>query len=52
MYQFIESLADGAVKYGMPREQAYLFAAQAVAGAAKMVLETEEHPAVLKDKVV
>ena len=51
VYQFIESLADGAVKYGMPREQAYLFAAQAVAGAAKMVLETEEHPAVLKDKV-
>lgn len=51
VYQFIEALADGAVKYGMSREQAYLFTAQAVAGAAKMVLETGEHPAVLKDKV-
>ena len=51
VYQFIEALADGAVKYGMPREQAYLFTAQAVAGAAKMVLETGGHPAALKDKV-
>ena len=50
-YMFIEALADGAVKYGLPRKQAYVFAAQAVLGAAKMMLETEIHPAVLKDGV-
>ena len=44
-------MADSAVRYGMPRKQAYVFAAQAVKGAAAMVLETGEHPAVLKDQV-
>lgn len=51
VFLFIEALADGAVAAGMPRSQAYEFAAQAVLGSAKMVLETGKHPGELKDMV-
>jgi pyrroline-5-carboxylate reductase len=51
VYMFIEALADSAVKYGIPRDKAYVFAAQTVLGSAKMVLETKQHPGALKDMV-
>lgn len=51
VFMFIEAMADAAVADGMPRTQAYEFAAQAVYGSAKMVLETGKHPAELKDMV-
>ena len=51
VFMFIEAMADAASADGMPRAQAYEFAAQAVLGSAKMILETGKHPGELKDMV-
>ncbi len=51
VYLLIESLSDGGVRVGLPRDIATALAAQTVCGAAEMVLATGEHPAVLKDRV-
>ena len=51
VFMFIEAMADAAVAAGMPRAQAYEFAAQAVYGSAKLVLESGKHPGELKDMV-
>jgi pyrroline-5-carboxylate reductase len=51
IYIIIESLAEAGVKVGLPRDIATLLASQTTFGAAKMVLETGSHPALLKDAV-
>lgn len=51
VFLFIEAMADEAVAEGMPRKQAYEFAAQSVLGSAKLLLETGKHPGELKDMV-
>jgi pyrroline-5-carboxylate reductase len=51
LYIILESLAEAGVNVGLPREIATQLAAQTAYGAAKMVLETGSHPALLKDEV-
>lgn len=48
---FIEAMADGGVKQGLPRATAYRLAAQTALGTAKMILETGMHPGQIKDMV-
>jgi pyrroline-5-carboxylate reductase len=50
-YIILESLAEAGVKVGLPRDVSTLLAAQTMKGAASVVLETGEHPALLKDAV-
>ncbi|MCL2129401.1 MAG: pyrroline-5-carboxylate reductase [Treponema sp.] len=51
VYLFIEALADGGVRAGLPRDKALRYAAQTVLGSAEMLLETGKHPGELKDMV-
>ena len=51
VFMFIEAMADAAVRCGMPRAQAYTYAAQTVYGSAGMVLQSDKNPAALKDMV-
>lgn len=51
VFMFIEAMADAAVLEGMPRPQAYEFAANAVYGSAKLMIDTGKHPGELKDMV-
>jgi len=51
IFLIVDALADAGVKMGLAREDALLLSAQTVLGAAKLLLETAEHPGRLKDKV-
>lgn len=51
VYKLIETMADSALSYGIPKQTAIEIAAQTVLGSAKMVLETKLHPSVLIDNV-
>lgn len=51
VYMFMQSLADGAVECGLPRDKAMRYAAETVIGSAKMALESGKHPEKLKDEV-
>ncbi len=50
-YMIIEAMGEAAIRFGIPANKAYNLAAQSLLGSAKMVLESNEHPAMLRDKV-
>jgi pyrroline-5-carboxylate reductase len=50
-YMFIDALADGAVKCGLPRDKALMYAKQTVLGSAQMTIVSDKHPEKLKDEV-
>lgn len=51
VFMYLEALADAGVKAGLPRDRAYKLAAQSTLGSAKLMLDTNKHPGVLKDMV-
>ena len=51
VYMFIEAMADGGVRLGLPRDVAYRLASQTLIGAGMMQKETQLHPGILKDQV-
>lgn len=51
VFMLIEAMADAAVSEGLSRKTSYKMAAQAVMGSAKLMLENDEHPGMLKDKI-
>lgn len=51
VFQMIEALSDGGVRVGLPRQTATRLAAQTLAGAAELLLQTGDHPGILKDAV-
>ena len=51
IFLIVEALADAGVKVGLARQEAIFLSAQTVLGAAKMLIETKEHPGQLRDKV-
>jgi len=51
IFMIVDAMADAGVKVGLSRQEALFLSAQTVLGAAKLLIETQEHPGQLKDKV-
>ena len=50
VFEFINALADGGVRVGLSRKDSLLLSAQTVKGAADMIIQTNQHPSILKDQ--